>query len=85
VHVNIDFCYGLCHLARCGTSALKQPPPNQQLYLCQEDVAALAQEEASSNAATTEQADAERSCSDFDAARVAGRTSDKVGCCCRIA
>ena len=72
--INIDFCYSLQHLARCGTAAVQQLPPNQQLFMRGEHVGQLLQGGGSAAAA----AEAERACSDFDAATALGRTSEKV-------
>ena len=76
IHLNLDFNFGLGHWLRCGTAAPKQPPPNQKLYLCIEDVGSLAEAATTSSAAV--QAETDRACSDFNAAEVLGRTSDKV-------
>lgn len=78
--INIDFCFSLCHLARCGTAELQLPPPNQRLFLNhQPGVGDLLKTGANSSAAA--QADPDAACSDFDAAKVLGRTDEKVGLC----
>ena len=83
VHLNTDFSYALCHYARCGTAELQLRPHNDQLYLHGLDVDALLAGCASSSAAAGGAAGGaaadEAPCSDFDAARVMGRTSEKVG------
>lgn len=74
--INIDFCFALCHLARCGTAELQLPPPNQQLYLNHHPGVCELLKANSSAAAQTEP---DTACSDFDAAKVLGRTDEKVG------
>ena len=74
LHINIDFNFNLTHLSSCGSSSVRQLPPNQQLFLPTADVEQLLQAGGSAAAA----AEAERACSEFDAARELGRTSDKV-------
>eukprot|EP00887_Chlorella_sp_A99_P005668 scaffold1.g5668.t1 len=71
--INIDFCYTLQHLARCGTASVQQLPPNQQLFMRGEHAGQLLQGGGSAEAA----AEADRACSDFDAATALGRTSEK--------
>ncbi|PSC76296.1 Tcr1 transposon ORF2 [Micractinium conductrix] len=73
VHINMDFNFSLCHNAKCGTSDVQLPPPNSQHYLRGEAVNQLLLE--SSGAAGTAAAADTPACSDFDAARVLGRTS----------
>ncbi|PSC68010.1 Very-long-chain (3R)-3-hydroxyacyl-[acyl-carrier] dehydratase PASTICCINO 2 [Micractinium conductrix] len=73
VHINLDFNFSLCHNAKCGTSDVQLPPPNSQHYLRGEAVNQLLLE--SSGAAGTAAAADTPACSDFDAARVLGRTS----------
>ncbi len=78
--INIDFCFSLCHLARCGTAELQLPPPNQRLFLNHHpDVGGLLRTGANSSAVA--QAESDAACSDFDAAKVLGRTDEKVGLC----
>ena len=83
VHLNTDFSYALCHYARCGTAELQLRPHNDQLYLHGLDVDALLAGCASSSAAAGGAAGGAAAdkapCSDFDAARVMGRTSERVG------
>lgn len=79
IHINVDFCFGLPHLARCGTSIVKQLPPNHQLYLDSPAADGLLSG-GSSDVAADAQAEAERACSDFDAAKALGRTSEKASC-----
>ena len=76
VHINMDFNFSLCHNAKCGTSDVQLPPPNSQHYLRGEAVNQLLLE--SSGAAGTAAAADTPACSDFDAARVLGRTSKSV-------
>ncbi|PSC76086.1 serine threonine [Micractinium conductrix] len=68
VHINMDFNFSLCHNAKCGTSDVQLPH-----YLRGEAVNQLLLE--SSGAAGTAAAADTPACSDFDAARVLGRTS----------
>jgi len=76
--INVDFCFALCHLARCGTAGLQLAPPNQRLFLNHHpDISELLKTGANSSAAA--QAEPDASCSDFDAAKVLGRTDEKVG------
>lgn len=76
--INVDFCFALCHLARCGTAGLQLAPPNQRLFLNHHPgTGDLLKTGADSSVGAQAQADA--SCSDFDAAKVLGRTDEKVG------
>jgi hypothetical protein len=77
VHMNFDFNYSLSHLAHCGTASVQQQPPNSELFLQGAQLAELLKD---STSGATAQVDPERACSDFDAARVMGRTSEKVSC-----
>eukprot|EP00887_Chlorella_sp_A99_P005819 scaffold1.g5819.t1 len=72
--INIDFNFGLVHLFRCGTAHVSLQPPNQEVYPTGEHVQQLLQGAGTAEAA----AEAERACSDFDAASAVGRKSDKV-------
>ena len=72
--ISIDFCFSLVHLARCGSSSIELVPPNLRLYLLGQQVAALLGSPVSAAA----EAEAERACSDFNAAKAMARTSDKV-------
>lgn len=72
--INIDFCFGLPHFAQCGTASVKQPPPNHQLFLRGPHVQEMLQAGGGAAAA----AEAERACSDFDAATALARTSEKA-------
>lgn len=75
--ISVDFCFALPHLARCGSSSVQLRPPNSKLFL---DDAAMSQQLASASSTMGEPAaDADRACSDFNAARVLARTSEKVG------
>lgn len=79
--INIDFNFSLNHLGQCGTADVRLPPPNSRLFLRHPAVATLLQQaNAEGSASAAAQAEADRACSDFDAARIMGRTSDKVGC-----
>lgn len=71
--INIDFNFSLAHWVKCGTSAVQLRPPNSRIFLHDKKVVDMV---AGSDAAA--QADADRACSDFNAARVLARTSDKV-------
>ena len=75
--INIDFNFGLSHLAACGTSRVELDPPNKQLY---PDMAAILPMLAA-NSSSTDLAGAHAqidACNDFNAARLLGRTSEKV-------
>ena len=79
LHINADFCFGLCHFARCGTASVKLQPPNSQLFLQGKGTSQLVQQASTpSGAAAAAQAEADRACSDFNAASVMARTSEKV-------
>ncbi|PSC71951.1 Tcr1 transposon ORF2 [Micractinium conductrix] len=78
LHINADFCFGLCHFARCGTASVKLQPPNSQLFLQGKGTSQLVQQASTpSGAAAAAQAEADRACSDFNAASVMARTSEK--------
>lgn len=76
IHINVDFCFQLCHLQRCGTSGVQLAPPNQQLYIDNAAAQALLSSTSSSPADAAEGGSVP--CSDFDAAQALGRTSEKV-------
>lgn len=76
IHINIDFCFQLCHLQRCGTSAVQLAPPNQQLYIDSAAARELLSQASGGSADAAEQGSVP--CSDFDAAQALGRTSEKV-------
>ena len=79
LHINADFCFGLCHFARCGTASVRLQPPNSQLFLQGQETSQLVQQASTpSGAAAAAQAEADRACSDFNAASVMARTSEKV-------
>ena len=71
----VDFNFTLTHLASRGSAHIQQPPPNHQLFLRDAATTALLLD---SNAAAAAQTEAERACSDFNAARALARTSEKV-------
>jgi hypothetical protein len=73
--ISIDFCYSLSHFAKCGSADVALSAPNQQLFLASPEIKQLL---ADSTGNAGAQADADRTCSEFNAARVVGRTSDKV-------
>ena len=79
--VCVDFNFSLTHLARVASADVRLLPPNQLHFLPQSSYAALINDSGSAAA----DAEAERACSDFNAARVLARTSDKVSqnayCC----
>ncbi len=76
IHINVDFCFQLCHLQRCGTSGVQLAPPNQQLYI---DSAAASALLSSAGCRSADAAESDSApCSDFDAAQALGRTSEKV-------
>ena len=78
--LNIDFCFGLPHLAGSGTASVQLRPPNTQLYVHGPHVGELLLQVSSGAVA----ADAERACSDFNAATALARTSEKASlviCC----
>lgn len=80
VHINADFCFGLCHFARCGTASVELQPPNTQLFLHSQTAAELVRQANNrGSAAAAAQAEADRACSDFNAASAMARTSEKVG------
>lgn len=76
IHINVDFCFQLCHLQHCGTAGVQLAPPNRQLYIDSEAAAPLLGSTASNAAEAAE--DGAAPCSDFDAAQALGRTSEKV-------
>ena len=76
--INIDFNFTLQHYLNCGSSSVRLAPPNQRYYmpaLGSEESRALLFDGGAAAAAT---AAAARACSDFDAARVLARTSEKA-------
>ena len=79
VHINADFNFSLTHLAKCGTSNVRLPAPNALLFLDSAKAAQLV-EAANGDRAAAAPVEADRACSDFDAARILGRTSEKVPC-----
>lgn len=78
VHINVDFNFSLSHFARCGTSDVRLSPPNSLHFLRGGvvDDHLLVSGGAAAAAPTDTPA-----CSDFDAARVLGRTSQSVRGC----
>ena len=74
--LNVDFNFSLCHFAHCASATVREPPPNHNLFLHGQSVSELMR--AANSDSTAAQADADRACSDFDAARALSRTSDKV-------
>lgn len=80
VHINADFNFSLTHLAKCGTSNVRLPAPNALLFLDSAKAAQLV-EAANGDRAAAAPVEADRACSDFDAARILGRTSEKVKMC----
>ena len=73
--INIDFNFGLVHNARCGSTSVRLAPPNRRLYLHSAEYDALIADSANAAAADAE---ADRACSDFNAAKVLARTSETV-------
>ena len=75
----VDFNFTLTHLASRGSAHIQQPPPNHQLFLRDAATTALLLD---SNAAAAAQTEAERACSDFNAARA---PAHQKRCACRPA